>query len=71
MAKMFQQQVLRRMGQAGQSPALIPVPASVLKAAAALLGKRDMAQRLCGSLQVDIQRHASSWAGPPMTLDQG
>lgn len=66
-------ELLRRMGQALDSPArLIPVPAGVLKAAAALLGKRDMAQRLCGSLQVDIQktRQLLGWT-PPLTLDQG
>jgi len=66
-------ELLRRMGQAMGCPArLIPVPASVLKAAAALLGKRDMAQRLCGSLQVDIQktRQLLGW-NPPLTLDQG
>lgn len=66
-------ELLRRMGQAMGCPArLIPVPAGVLKAAAALLGKHDMAQRLCGSLQVDIQktRQLLGW-NPPLTLDQG
>ena len=66
-------ELLRRMGKAMGCPArLIPVPAGVLKAAAALLGKRDMAQRLCGSLQVDIQktRQLLGW-NPPLTLDQG
>ena len=66
-------ELLRRMGQAMGCPArLIPVPSGVLKAAAALLGKRDMAQRLCGSLQVDIQktRQLLGW-NPPLTLDQG
>ena len=66
-------ELLRRMGQAMGCPArLIPVPAGVLKATAALLGKRDMAQRLCGSLQVDIQktRQLLGW-NPPLTLDQG
>ena len=66
-------ELLRRMGQAMGCPArLIPVPAGVLKAAAALLGKRDMAQRLCGSLQVDIQktREMLGW-NPPLSLDQG
>lgn len=66
-------ELLRRMGQAMDCPAhLIPVPAGLLKGAAALLGKRDMAQRLCGSLQVDIQktRQLLGW-NPPLTLDQG
>ena len=50
-------ELLRRMGQAMGRPArLIPVPASWLKLAAALVGKQDVAQRLCGSLQVDIEK---------------
>ncbi|MBH2020103.1 MAG: SDR family oxidoreductase [Burkholderiales bacterium] len=66
-------ELLRRMGQAMNRPArLIPVPARLLKGAAALLGKQDMAQRLCGSLQVDIRktRQLLGWS-PPLTLDQG
>lgn len=66
-------ELLRRMGQAMNRPArLIPVPVSLLKGAAALVGKQDMAQRLCGSLQVDIQktRRLLGW-NPPLTLDQG
>ena len=43
-------ELLRRMGQAlGRSARLIPVPASWLKLAATLVGKQDVAQRLCGS----------------------
>ena len=50
-------ELLRRMGQAMGRPArLIPVPASWLKLAAAMVGKPDVAQRLCGSLQVDIEK---------------
>ena len=66
-------ELLRRMGQAMNCPArLIPVPAGILKLAAALVGKRDMAQRLCGSLQVDIEKTRTllGWQ-PPLTLDQG
>ncbi len=66
-------ELLCRMGQAMDCPAhLIPVPADLLKGAAALLGKRDMAQRLCGSLQVDIEKTCMllGWQ-PPLTLDQG
>lgn len=65
--------LLRRMGQAMDHPArLIPVPVSWLKLAAAMVGKQDMAQRLCGSLQVDIEktRQLLGW-NPPLTLDQG
>ena len=61
------------MGQAMDCPArLVPVPASWLKLAAALVGKQDVAQRLCGSLQVDISntRHLLGWT-PPLSLDEG
>ena len=66
-------ELLRRMGQALGCPArLIPVPASWLKLAATMAGKQDVAQRLCGSLQVDIEktRRLLDWK-PPLTLDQG
>lgn len=66
-------ELLRRMGQAMGCPArLIPVPVSWLKLAATLVGKRDVAERLCGSLQVDIEkiRQLLGWC-PPFTLDQG
>ena len=74
MAKMFlTTELLRRMGQALGHPArLIPVPASLLKLAAAMVGKPDMAQRLCGSLQVDIEktRCLLGWT-PPLSLEEG
>ena len=66
-------ELLRRMGQAMNRPAcLIPIPAGWLERAASLIGKRDIALRLCGSLQVDIQetRQILGWK-PPLTLDQG
>ena len=51
---------------------LLPVPASVLELGATLLSKRAVAQRLCGSLQVNIDktRHLLGW-NPPLTLEQG
>ena len=66
-------ELLQRMGRAMGCPArLVPVPASLLKLAAGMLGKQDVAQRLCGSLQVDIEktRRILGWQ-PPLTLDQG
>ena len=66
-------ELLRRMSQALGRPArLLPVPASLLKLAAALVGKQDVAQRLCGSLQVDIEktRRLLGWT-PPISLDEG
>jgi len=65
--------LLRRMGQAmGRSARLLPVPASWLKLAAAMVGKQDVAQRLCGSLCVDIEktRRLLGWT-PPLSLDEG
>jgi len=48
------------------------VPASWLRLAAAMVGKPDVAQRLCGSLQVDISktRQLLGWT-PPLSLDEG
>ena len=66
-------ELLRRMGKAMGRPArLIPVPVSWLKLAAAMVGKPDVAQRLCGSLQVDIEktRRLLDWT-PPISLDEG
>ncbi len=66
-------ELLRRMGQALGRPArLVPVPVSWLKLAATLVGKRDVAQRLCGSLQVDIEktRRLLGWT-PLVSLDEG
>ncbi len=49
--------LLYRMGEALGEPArLVPMPAGILKASATLLGKHDIAQRLLGSLQVDISK---------------
>lgn len=65
--------LLRRLGQTMGHPArLLPVPESWLKLAAGLLGRADMAQRLCGSLQVDISktRQLLGWM-PPLSLDAG
>ena len=65
--------LLRRMGQALGKPArLLPVPPALLKLGAALLGKPELAQRLCGSLQVDISktRQLLGWC-PPLSVDEG
>lgn len=65
--------LLYRMGEVMNRPArLFPVPMGLLKLAAALVGRRDMAQRLCGSLQVDIEKNRQllGWC-PPLTLNQG
>ena len=66
-------ELLRRTAQAmGKRARLLPVPAFVLEAGAAFVGKRAVAQRLCGSLQVDMAKTQTllGWS-PPLTLDEG
>jgi nucleoside-diphosphate-sugar epimerase len=66
-------ELLRRTAHAmGKKALLLPVHTLVLELGATVLGKRDVAQRLCGSLQVDIDKtqRLLSW-NPPLTLDQG
>jgi nucleoside-diphosphate-sugar epimerase len=64
-------ELLQRMGKALGKPAkLFPIPIWVLNLGATLLGRRDMAQRLCSSLQVDISKADTllSWR-PPVTVE--
>ncbi len=64
--------LLRRMGRALGKPArLLPVPSKWLEFGERLLGKQALAQRLCGSLQVDISktRELLSWT-PPVSVDE-
>jgi nucleoside-diphosphate-sugar epimerase len=66
-------QLLRALAQALQvSPRLIPVPQTVLEGGLKLLGRGDLAQRLCGNLAVDIAktRDLLGWT-PPFSLEQG
>lgn len=63
--------LLRRMGQAlGVPPRLLPIPAWVLSGGASLLGRTALSKRLCGSLQVDIEktRKVLGWQ-PPVSVD--
>jgi nucleoside-diphosphate-sugar epimerase len=65
--------LLRRLGQAIGRPArLLPVPATLLTAAATLAGRGAAAQRLCGNLQVDITKARTllGWT-PPISVDEG
>jgi len=65
-------ELLRRMGAALGKPArLLPVPSRLLEALAAIFGKQALAQRLCGSLQVDISktRELLNWT-PPLSVDE-
>ena len=56
----------------GASSRLIPVPPIVLIVVASLLGKRAIAQRLLGSLQVDSSkaRDLLGWT-PPLSVEEG
>ena len=66
-------ELLQRVAQAqGVKARLWPVPVMLLRLAAATLGKGAPAQRLLGSLQVDIgkTRELLGW-NPPLTVAQG
>jgi nucleoside-diphosphate-sugar epimerase len=66
-------ELLRSVAEAMGRPArLIPVPAGLLNLGATLLGKRAVAQRLLGSLQVDISkaRDLLGWE-PPISVEEG
>ncbi|MBB3102670.1 UDP-glucose 4-epimerase family protein [Azomonas macrocytogenes] len=63
--------LLHRLGRALGRPAhLLPVPPTLLETGARLLGKAALAQRLCGSLQVDIgkTRALLGW-NPPLRVE--
>lgn len=64
-------ELLRRTGKAlGKRARLFSVPQRFLETGAAIAGKRGVAERLCGSLQVNIDatRLALGWE-PPVTVD--
>lgn len=66
-------ELLQAVGMAMGKPArLLPVPEGWLRFGATLLGKRAVAQRLLGSLQVDIARTCEhlNWK-PPYTVEEG
>lgn len=65
--------LLRTVGDALERPArLVPVPVWMLRFGATALGRREMARRLLGSLQVDAAkaRDVLGWT-PPITLNEG
>jgi nucleoside-diphosphate-sugar epimerase len=66
-------ELLRRTAQAmNKKIILLPIPSSWLICIANVLGKQSVAQRLCGSLQVDIEKTCKllNWK-PPLSLEQG
>ena len=65
-------ELLKRMALAlGRPSRLFPVPVGLIKLGSALVGRRELANRLCGSLQVDIA-HTCDTLGwrPPSTMVQ-
>jgi nucleoside-diphosphate-sugar epimerase len=65
-------ELLRRIGQAlGRPTYLLPVPQSWLEGCARLIGREDLSQRICGSLQVNIDktRERLNWT-PPVAVNQ-
>lgn len=65
--------LLNRLALAlGRPSKLIGVPEALITLGAKLLGRADIAQRLCGSLQVDIKKTKDllSWS-PPVSVDEG
>ena len=66
-------ELARRLGIAlNRSARLLPVPPALLQLGARLLGRRAIYERLCGSLQVDIDktREMLGWK-PPINVDEG
>ncbi len=65
--------LLQRLGALMGKPArLLPVPERFLAFSTHLLGKREIFQSLCGSLQVDIRKTCTllDWT-PPLSVDEG
>ena len=66
-------ELLQGLAQAvGRSPRLLSIPDAILTLAASVLGKKSIADRLLGSLQVDISKTQDllNWT-PPISVDEG
>ena len=66
-------ELLKKCAEAlGLKSRLLPVPQKLVEAGATLLGRRALAQRLCGNLQVDITktRELLGWE-PPFSVSDG
>jgi nucleoside-diphosphate-sugar epimerase len=65
-------ELLTRLSKAlGRKPRLLHVGQKLLETSLSLMGKRAIAQRLCGNLQVDITKTCDllGWA-PPVSVDE-
>ncbi|OED69673.1 NAD-dependent dehydratase, partial [Vibrio tasmaniensis ZS-17] len=66
-------QLMQTIAQAmGKSPLLIPIPMSWIQLGASVLKKQQIAQRVCGSLKVEIgsTKDILGWE-PPVSFEQG
>lgn len=66
-------QIFKRLGAAmGKHIRLIPVNQKLLESILKIVGKADLARRICGSLQVDISKTESllNWH-PPLSVEEG
>jgi nucleoside-diphosphate-sugar epimerase len=66
-------ELLRRTASAlGVKSRLVPIPQKWIEFFAAIIGKKEVAQRLCGNLQVDITKARTllEWT-PPVTVEEG
>ena len=66
-------ELIKRMALAlDMHPKLISVPSILIAIGARLAGRADISRRLCGSLQVDIQKTKDllAWS-PPFSVDEG
>jgi nucleoside-diphosphate-sugar epimerase len=64
--------LIRKIADAGQfSCRLLPIPESILRASAAIIGKHDISQRLFGNLQVDTMKAITllGWK-PEINMDE-
>jgi nucleoside-diphosphate-sugar epimerase len=64
--------MLRHLADAlGKRPCLLPLPQWLLVLVALALRKQAIAQRICGSLQVDISKNREllGWT-PPINMDK-
>ena len=65
-------ELLRKCALAlGKKPMLIPIPQKLIEVSASLLGKKMVAQRICGNLQVDISKAKTllGWVPPASVED--
>lgn len=66
-------ELLRKLAKClGKSARLLPIPVWLMTAVATMLGKQALAQRLFGSLQVDLDKNQQllGWT-PPVSVDEG